>query len=277
MRYIIIGAGPAGISCAIYLKRAKKDVLVFNNNKSALLKASYIDNYYGLNHLKGIDIFNNGIKQAKDLGINIINEEVLEIEPTNIISIKTNNNTYKGDILILACGKSNNKPNIKNIDKFEGAGVSYCAVCDGFFFKNKKICVLGNDDYCLHEANYLSNITNDLTIISNNASFKDKYNLINKNIKELQGNIKLGKVIFEDDSSIDVDGLFIATNPTSINTLTNKIGLVSINNYLKVNENYQTNISNIYAIGDIIGGLAQVNKAVNDGCNLALYLINNYD
>ena len=135
---IIVGAGPAGISASLYLARANKKVLVLYYNEAQVEKAHKIDNYYGfVDGISGNDLYNNGIKQAINLGVDVLQEEVLDIKIDMDMhyQINTLNNQYKSKTLIIATGNKKLRPNIKGIVEFEGKGISYCTICDGFFYR----------------------------------------------------------------------------------------------------------------------------------------------
>jgi thioredoxin reductase (NADPH) len=150
---IIIGAGPAGISASLYTKRANLTTLVIYYETSNLEKASRIDNYYGFpGGITGCDLFNSGIKQSEDLGVEIIKEQVVGVEFSDSMNfnVKTVSGLYEVKSVIIAVGDKKLRPNIKGVAEFEGKGVSYCAVCDGFFLQRKnsygyrlrRICVI---------------------------------------------------------------------------------------------------------------------------------------
>ena len=148
---IIIGAGPAGISASLYTVRANRKTLILYEDKSSLEKTDKIENYYGFeNGISGKDLYETGIKQAKNLGVDVKKEEVIKIEmnmnnkDNYRFIVTTSNNVYKSKAVILATGNKKNKPKITGIEKFEGKGVSYCAICDGFFYRNKDVAVIGN-------------------------------------------------------------------------------------------------------------------------------------
>ena len=210
---IIIGAGPAGISASLYLKRANKNVLVLYKNESQLSKAHKIDNYYGfVDGISGNDLFEDGIKQAINLGIDVREEEVLDIQfGLDEYMLKSNKDTYQAKYIILATGNKKLRPNIKGVLDYEGKGVSYCAICDGFFYRGKKIAVIGDSLYAKEEAEVLKNISPNVCILSNGKKYQDsEFEVIETKIKELQGSEKLERVLFEDGNTIDVDACFIA-------------------------------------------------------------------
>ena len=166
---IIIGKGPAGISAAIYLKRANLNVLVIGKDGGALEKTKKIDNYYGfVNTISGTELLENGLKQAKRLEIEIITDEVIDISLNEeLYTIETRNQTFTAKTVILATGTKRENANIPGIEELEGRGISYCAICDAFFYKNKNVAVLGNGDYALKEATTLSSVANKVTILTN--------------------------------------------------------------------------------------------------------------
>lgn len=141
--------GRHGITASIYLKRSNYNVLVIGKDGGALEKTNKIDNYYGFsNTITGKELLEEGLKQAKRLGILLETDEVLSIEKDEYFIIETRNNDYKAKTVILATGTNRNTPKIKGIKELEGKGVSYCAVCDAFFYRNKEVAVLGSRRLC---------------------------------------------------------------------------------------------------------------------------------
>ena len=210
---IIIGAGPAGISAGLYAKRANKTVLILYNGESNLEKAHLIDNYYGFeNGISGQDLYKTGIEQAKNLGIEVLKEEVLHIEKIESFKITTENKEYESKTLILATGNKKLRPNIKGILEFEGKGISYCAICDGFFYRNKNVVVIGDGKFANSEANDLKNIVNNVKILTNANEMKvsTDFETITTKIKEIKGDNKVREVEFEDGTTLEVDGIFVA-------------------------------------------------------------------
>ena len=215
---IIIGAGPAGISASLYAKRSNMNVLVLYSGKSNLEKAEKIENYYGFKDIiSGKDLFENGIKQAKNLGVIVKNEEVLNIKKEEDFEIETNLNKYSCKAVIVGTGNKNLRPNIKGIEEFEGKGISYCAICDGFFYKDKNVAVIGNGKYAIKEANDLKNIAKSVTILTNGLEMQEETDFEIKSLKiaEIVGDGKVNSIRFEDGSIIDVDGVFIAIGKAS--------------------------------------------------------------
>ncbi len=177
---IIIGKGPAGVSCAIYTTRANMKTLVIGKSDSMLLKADKIENYYGFeNPIGGKELLETGIKQALRLGTQIAEDEVVSIEKTDIFKVTGVNGEYEATAVLIATGAPVVRVPVKNLDKFEGNGISYCTTCDGFFYRNKKVGVLGYTDYAIHEAIDLSAFTQDITLYTNNMPLS-----VSENLKE---------------------------------------------------------------------------------------------
>lgn len=278
---IIIGAGPAGISASLYLKRAKKKILIIAKGYGALEKADKIENYYGLKEpISGKELVQNGIVQAKSLGVEIIEDEVTSVEKEEHFIVTTINNEYQAQKVILATGTSRKAPNIKGISQYEGKGVSYCAVCDAFFYRNKDVVVLGNGNYAISEANHLKQVANSVTILTNGEEMVENrdgldFQVETEKVREFRGENVIEEVEFENNETKKVHGVFVAMGTASSNDLARKMGAIIQNNQIQVNENMQTTVENLYACGDCTGGLLQINKAVYEGAKAALHIIAN--
>lgn len=280
---IIVGAGPAGISASLYLKRANLNVLIIFKGYGALEKASKIENYYGLKEIiSGKELFNIGIQQAKKIGVELIQDEVTNIQFEDYFTITTVNREYQAKKVILATGTSRKSPNIKGIKKYEGKGVSYCAVCDAFFYRNKDVAVLGNGNYAIHEAMQLKPIANSVTILTNGESIIENrddninFDIEEEPIKEFRGEPVIEEVEFENHHTKKINGVFVAIGTASSSDLARKIGAVVKNNNIQVDENMKTTVEGLYACGDCTGGLLQINKAVYEGTITALHIINDF-
>lgn len=274
---IIIGAGPAGISAGLYAKRANKDVLILYYGESNLEKAQLIDNYYGFeNGISGKELFEYGIKQAKNLKIDVKKEEVLHIEKEDIFKVKTGNNEFKGKTVILATGNKKLRPNINGILDFDGKGISYCAICDGFFYRNKNVVVIGNGKFAISEAEDLKNIVNNVKILTNGNEMKvdSEFEIIKTKIKEIHGDTKVTNIEFEDGTSIEVDGIFIAIGEAGGADFARKIGIFTSNDNIIVDDNMETNVKGLYSCGNATGGLLQICKAVYEGAKAGLAAAN---
>lgn len=275
---IVIGSGPAGITAAIYAKRRNLSILVISKGISALQKAEKIDNYYGFeNGISGKELYENGIKQAKNLSIDFIEDEIINIEYINQFTVETVNSKYEAKAVILATGVSRNVPNIKGIKEFEGKGVSYCAVCDSFFYKGKDVAVLGDGNYAIHEFETLKPVASSVTILTNGNNMvenRDSSIEVNsKKIREFRGDTKLEEVEFEDNTIQNLNGVFIAMGTASSSDLARKIGARIENNNIIVNENMETTVPGLFACGDCTGGLLQISKAVYEGAKAGLVVL----
>ena len=276
---IIIGSGPAGISAGIYLKRAKKNVLIISKGNSALEKAEKIDNYYGVLSVSGKELYELGIKQAKALDIHIEDDEVTNISFENNFIVTTVNRQFESKYVIIATGTNRKTPNIKGIKEFEGKGVSYCAICDAFFYRNKDVAVLGNGNYAIHEASHLKPIAKSVTILTNGKEIVEnrsvqEFEIDDTPIREFRGTNVIEEIEFDNNNTKKIDGVFIAIGTASSTDLAKKIGAVVKNNNIVVDENMETTVKGMYACGDCTGGLLQVNKAVYEGAKAALSIIN---
>lgn len=275
---IIIGNGPAGISTALYTTRAGIDTLIIGKDYGALGKAHEIENYYGFSKpISGNNLIKEGIEGAKRLGATILTDEVLGISYEDKFKVITKNGEYKADGVVLATGTSRNAPKITGLKEFEGHGVSYCAVCDAFFYRGKDVVVLGNGNYALHEALELLPTSNSVTILTNGKEpeFEIPDNIkVNTNIIEsIDGMDVVESIQFSNGESLPVSGLFVAIGVAGSTDLAKKIGSQTDNNKIIVDEHMATNIPGLYAAGDCTGGLLQISKAVYEGAKAGTELI----
>lgn len=272
---IIIGKGPAGISASLYTVRSNLKTLIIGKNDSALRKAEKIENYYGFaDVVKGEDLLKNGENQALRLGAEIINDEVIAVEKNDFFEVVTPESRYTAKALILATGQPIKKVKIENLEKFEGNGVSYCTTCDGFFYNNLKVGVLGFNDYVIHEAIELQSYTKKITIFTNGKelALSDKYTdelkefeVNSKEIERLEGKEYLEKIYFKDGTSEDLDGLFVAYDSPSSIDFARKMGIMVDGNSILVDKDQQTNLDGLFAAGDCTGGFKQISTAVGQG------------
>ena len=275
---IIIGSGPAGISAAIYLKRAKKNILIISNGKSALEKAEKIENYYGIESISGKELYEVGLDQAKRLQIPIEIDEVTNISFENNFVVTTPNREYEAKNVIIATGTNRISPKIKGIKEFEGKGVSYCAICDAYFYRNKDVAVIGNGNYAIHEAKQLKPVAKSVTILTDGKEMIQNrdaasFEVEETPIREFRGTNSIEEVEFENNDTKKIDGVFVAIGTASSADLAKKIGAVVKNNNIVVDNNMETTVKGLYACGDCTGGLLQVNKAVYEGAQAAMNII----
>lgn len=276
---IVIGAGPAGISAALYAKRAGKNVLVLYYGESNLEKTSVIQNYYGFEDgISAKKLYADGIKQAQNIGIDVIRDEVVNIEKNeNEFCVLSVDNKYLSKTLIISTGNKKNKPNIENLSNYEGKGVSYCATCDGFFYRNKNVAVIGSGNYAITEAKYLKNIVESVTILTDGEEVHiDDFETNTKKLRRIYGENAVEGVEFEDGTKLHFDGFFIALGEAGAFDFSKQMGIFTKGENIIVNEEMETNIEGLYACGDVTGGLLQICKAVYEGAkagiNSAKYL-----
>ncbi|MCR3905954.1 MAG: FAD-dependent oxidoreductase [Tenericutes bacterium] len=270
---IIIGYGPAGISAAIYLKRVGINPLVIGKDLGALEGYSdLIENFYGTGKpISGKELIENGIHQAQGLGIEIISESVINLkQEDDHFVVLTTNNKYQTKSVLLATGKTRQTLNIPGFVKYRGKGISMCAICDGYFYRKKKLAIVGCGPYMLHELDYLRKIADDITIFTNGNSLEETldYPVVHDKIIKFVGNNKI-QFIETKNNQYEVDGVFIALGIPSSVEFASQLGVIVEKNNLVVDENYQTNIDGLFAAGDIIGGKLQIAKAVYDGMLVA--------
>ena len=281
---IIIGSGPAGISASLYIVRAGLKVLVISKNESKLEKAEKIENYYGFeNPISGEKLKENGIKQAQRLGVQILEKEVIGIKYLNdnsyevIVANQGIDERYIAKTIVLATGVNRSRAQIKGIEEFEGRGISYCAICDAAFFRNKDVAVLGSGEYAIGEIQELLPIAKNVTMITNGQEpieYRDERISVNtKKIKEFRGTKKIEEIEFVDNTKQSIDGIFIAQGIASSLDFAKKLGAKIENNYIVVNENMETTVPNIYACGDCTGGILQISKAVYEGTKAGMEII----
>ena len=290
---IIIGAGPAGLTSAIYARRSNKEVLVLEANTygGQIVTTDKIDNYPAAPHISGFDFATNLYNQVVELGAEVKFEKAVEIVDGEIKKVVTDKNTYEAKTIIIAIGVRNRNLNVPGEKEFEGNGVSYCATCDGMFYKGKTVAVIGAGNTAFEEALYLSNICKKVYIIHRNEKFKaspsmtkkvkNKDNIefiLNSNVTSINGKDKVSDIdikdINENTSNIKVSAIFIAIGQIPENGNLTKDLKIDKNGYIKSDKNLKTNIDGIYVAGDIRPKtLRQLVTATSDGAIAAVNAI----
>ncbi len=273
---IIIGSGPAGISASLYTQRANLKTLIITKRAGTIDKVGKIENYYGFPEgITGKELSENGIKQAKELGVTFIYDEVVNLEQVSKdeFTVETINSKYTAKTIILATGTARQKPQIKGVKELEGRGISYCATCDAFFFRGKDVAILGSGEYAIHEAEELQPIVNSITLLTNGEKLSEnrspilqKIKIEEKQVREFRGENKIQEIAFEDATTKNIDGVFIAIGTASSSDLARKIGIrMNESGRIIVNSKMETNVKNVFACGDCTEGMLQIAKAVYDG------------
>lgn len=274
-----MGQVQQGYQQAYIRGRANLKTLILYSDESTLEKTGKIENYYGFTEgITGKQLYETGINQAKNIGIEVKKEEVTNISiEENGFNVLTSKEIYNTKAVILATGNKKNKPNIQGIEEFEGKGISYCAVCDGFFYRNRNVSVLGSGNYAISETNDLINIAENITILTNGEKapeFRaDNVKIATKEIKQIHGNQKVEEVEFKDGTKLKTEGIFIAQGVAGGLEFAKKLGILTGKDKIIVNENMETNIKGLYACGDCTGGTLQIAKAVHEGMQAGMSTI----
>lgn len=290
---IVIGAGVAGMTSALYLKRSGINVAIFEKGfiGGQVNKTYTIKNYPGFKEIDGPTLINSIIEQLKELEIPIIYEEVNDItDEENIKIITTNKGKYKSKSIIIATGKKERFLGLEGEKELIGHGLSWCATCDGNFFKEKNTAIVGGGNTAMEDALYLSNICKKVYIINRSDKFradkilieevKTKKNveiITNSVVKTLikKNNILQG-IVLDNNKELDVSGLFIAIGSDPVIEFTKNLNLVLENNYILVDQKMATSVSGVYACGDVIKkDLYQIVTAASDGA-IAANSVKNY-
>ena len=291
---IIVGAGPAGLTAGIYARRASKKVLILEaiSYGGQIINTLDIENYPVEAHISGYEFATKLYNQTKDLGAEILFEKVVEIKDNNDFKeVITTKNTYKAKTIILATGAENRKLKLKNEDELVGKGVSYCATCDGAFYKNKDVAVVGGGNTALEDALYLTDIAHKVYLIHRRDSFKGEESILeklknkdniefiyNSNVTKLNSDNRLNSIeITNNDGSvktIEVSGLFIAVGRVPENQNFAKIINLDESGYVIASEDCHTNKDGIFVAGDNrVKSVRQLVTATSDGAIAAIEAI----
>ncbi len=272
----VIGSGPAGLSAALYIRRAGLTCAVIGKDGGALEKAEKIENYFGTGAISGSELVKRGTEQAKELGADIFEEEVFSLGWNGNYTASCSEDNFISPAVIIATGSKRKSVNIPGIKEFEGKGVSYCAVCDAFFYRGKDVAVLGNGAYALHEIGDLSGVAGSITLLTNGAEPEEDFGdaeIVTEPIDSLYGENRLGGIKFKDGSSMPVSGLFVALGSAAASDLAKKVGAPIYGNSIKVGTDMSTGLPGLFAAGDCTGGLLQVSVAVGEGAKAAMSAI----
>ena len=289
---IIVGAGPAGMTACIYACQARKKVLLLEKSVygGQIVIADKVKNYPGFEEISGYEYANKLYNQVKKFNPDIKFEEVLQINNNDDFKeIITSKNSYKSKTVIIATGSKNRKLGLNNEDNLIGKGISYCATCDGMFFKDKIVAIYGGGNNAIDEALYLSDIVNKLYVIYRGKEFKiDSINLeklkerknveflLNSNIIDIVGKNSLESIIIKNnetnkENTLNLNGLFIAIGHIPVSSMCNNLVNTDKNGYIIANEDCLTNVEGIFTAGDVrIKSVRQLTTACSDGTVAAL-------
>ncbi len=289
MDVAIIGSGPAGLSAAIYAMRANLSALVIEKEYEGtgqIAESGKVDNYLGFPGISGYDLGENFRNHALKLGVSFLEQEVTKIEKIDAEIFQIwleDGSSVEAKAVIYAAGASPRRANVPGEKEYAGKGISYCAICDGSFYRGKKVAVLGGGDTALDDALYLADLADQVYIIHRRKEFRgagasvkkleEKKNvsfLLGHQVTEILGDQKLTGVLLEDGSSLLVDGVFIAYGSLPRTDLLKDLLDLDPAGYVKADETGATGLEGFYVAGDVRSKkLRQVVTAVSDGANAA--------
>lgn len=264
----ILGKGPAGLSAGIYAVRAGAQTLVIGGKDGALALAKRIDNYFGIASIGGRELLDAGESQYAALGGEILEAEATAVEMTpNGFLVHAADLAVEARSLVLATGKGRKAASLKGEDEYLGRGVSHCAVCDGFFFKKKRVGVLGTGAYAASEARQLLAFTPDVTVFTDGKEPEVGMPCAVQTAKlsAVTGDARLNGVQAADGQTFPLDGLFIARGTAGASELALKLGVPTDNGNIRVDKDGMTALPGVFAAGDCLGGLCQVSVSVGTG------------
>lgn len=295
---LIVGAGPAGITAAIYAQRANLKVAMFEKDTPGgqLSKYNEIENYTGAKKVAGYELATMMIDHAYELGVEVIYDDVTKVElDGNVKKLITPNQTYEAKAVIIATGNVPRRLGVENEDELAMNGISWCAICDGPLYKGRKVVVVGGGNSAVEEASYLATLATHVTVVQNLADLTAdpkaqdilrsmenvdiKYStVVSKFLKDDKG--LTGVVIKSADGkeeTVDADGVFEYVGLTPVTDMVKDLGITNKYGYIEADEKMQTKVPGVYAAGDVIvKQIRQVVTATADGAiavqNLLRYL-----
>lgn len=289
----IIGSGPAGLSAAIYAKRANLSAVVIEKEYEGtgqIAESGQVDNYLGLPGISGYDLGEQFREHAVKLGVSFLEQEVTEIKKEDsavFTIIFEDGSSVETKTVIYAAGAAPRRANIPGEQEYSGKGVSYCAICDGSFYRGKKVAVLGGGDTALDDAVYLADLAEQVYVIHRRKEFRGAATTVEKlrkkenvtfvlehQVKEITGAEKVNGVILEDGTAIAVDGVFVAYGSVPQTDLVKELVTLDAAGYVKAEETGETSLAGLYVAGDArTKKLRQVVTAVSDGANAATAVV----
>lgn len=288
---VIVGGGPAGLTAAIYVQRAGKHAVVYEGNACGgqIINAAKVENFPAIADIAGADLAMNMYEQAQKLGADIRFEKVVGLEDKNDYKlVKTASGDIQAKAVILATGASNRKLGLERETELLGRGISYCATCDGAFFRGQTVAVSGGGNTALEDALFLSNYCTKVYIIHRNAEFKgdaqyvkelqQKNNVViisEANVTKLLGDAKLEQIEVTQNNGtkqlLDVSGLFVAIGQVPGNGAFANVVKLDSYGYIAAAEDCQTNVPGVFVAGDArVKSVRQLTTACGDGTIAAL-------
>ncbi|WP_135663973.1 NAD(P)/FAD-dependent oxidoreductase [Halorhabdus rudnickae] len=285
----IIGGGPAGLAAAVYTARADQETLVFDKGDGTTRDVDWMENVYGFPEgASGPELVEAGQQQATKFGAEIVQEEVVRVgEDGDGYVIETERKEYEVRGIILATGASYESPAIKDVDEFEGGGVSYCVECDAFFYQDAPVAVVGAGNYAAKEAEMLLDYTDDVRVLTNGTELEMDEALIERLAEQgieiieepadrIVGDSVVEGVELKSGDVIEVKGVFVALGAAGGTDIGDMLGIPRDGDYLDVDGEQYTGVDRVYAAGDLTGGQRQVNVSVGEGTTAAINLLEDF-
>ncbi len=290
---IIIGMGISGISAGLYAKQANLNVLMFEGRMPGglLNNIDKVSNFVGKKTISGPDFAMDLFTQVNEENIPYKNEKIIKVElESRVKKVYTKDDVYETKNIIIATGRIPKFLGLPNEEKLLGRGLSTCALCDGSFYKDKIVVVVGGGNSALQESIYLSNIASEINIVIRKNKFSGSEALINEVLEKKNINViyeeeiasinevedKVSSVTLKSGKEINTDGVFIYTGWVPNNELVKDYGILNRFGYIEVNENFETSINRVYAVGDIIKkDMYQLITAASDGAKAVDHIIKN--
>lgn len=285
---IIIGAGPAGMTAAVYTSRADLSTLMIERGipGGQMANTEEIENFPGFESILGPDLSNKMFNHAKKFGAEYAYGDIKEIvDGKEYKTVKAGTKEYKGRAIIISTGAEYKKVGVPGEKELGGRGVSYCAVCDGAFFKNKRLFVIGGGDSAVEEGVYLTRFASQVTIVHRRDELRaqkilqqrafdnEKVDFIwNHTIKSINekdgkvGSVTLISTVDDSEQVLDADGVFIYIGMVPLSKPFENLGITNENGYIETNDQMETKVPGIFAAGDIREKtLRQIVTATGDG------------
>ena len=282
---IICGGGAAGLTSAVYAARSGLDFVLIDISSSMgsqITQTSDVDNYTGFEKVNGMELVMKFYEHAKALNAPMINDEVQEISKENgIFTVKCAQGEYKSKTVIYCSGASHRELGVKGERELLGRGVGYCAVCDGFFYRNKTVVVVGGGNTAVTDALYLSKICKKVILVHRRDSLRAEKILVerlenaenvelmfNSEVAEILGEKGADGVLLKSGDKIDCDGVFIAVGIVPRSDTVKNLAELDDNGYIVADESGRTSLDGLFAAGDVrTKELRQIITACSDGAN----------
>ncbi len=286
---LIMGAGPAGLQAAIHAVRKKTNVVIIGKPENSAIYRAHVENYLCVDGVvDGCEMVQVGVEQATRFGAELVREDILHVEATDEgFLVHSETRQFKALSVVIAIGTSKKKLNVPGEKSLLGKGVSYCVDCDCNFYRNAKVAVVGNGSAAIDGAITLTNYATDVTLIAKELDVSEamktrlaESSVVVKNgvwAKEIVGEMAVTGLVLDDDSKVDVDGVFVELGAKGPMELATSIGValdMETFSYIETNKHMETNILGVYAAGDIAGQPFQMAKAVGDGCTAGWFAAN---